>query len=269
VRNIPKAAFAHPRVNILGVNVSAINMRTAVDLADRWIATRRSGYICVTAVHAIMDAQSDRELVRIMNDAVINTPDGMPLSWIGRLLGYRQMDRVFGPDFMAELCRLSVSRGYRHFLYGGEPGVANALKQALERRWPGLQIVGTYTPPFRHLNEEEEDELIRKVSDTRPDILWVGLSTPTQVYFMAEYLERLRVPLMVGVGAAFDYHTGRIQDSPEWVKRSGLQWVHRLIQEPRRLWKRYLLANPAFVLKVGLQLPRMRGQHRDNRLTGL
>ena len=229
-------------------------MNRAIDLAESWIATRKSAYICMTGVHGVMEAQSNARLRSVLNGAFINAPDGMPMSWVGWLQGQRQMDRVYGPDFMTNLCRISVSKGYRHYLYGGQPGVAQELKVALQKRFPGLQVVGTCTPPFRSLTQEEESRLLDDVQSANPDILWVGLSTPKQECFMAEYVDRLRVPLLVGVGAAFDFHTGRIDDAPAWMKRAGLQWLHRLFQDPTRLWKRYLLNNPAFLWRIALQL---------------
>jgi N-acetylglucosaminyldiphosphoundecaprenol N-acetyl-beta-D-mannosaminyltransferase len=238
---------AQQYANVLGVKVSAIDLRTAVDMADQSIAAQNRGYVCVTGVHGVMEAQRDAEFLRILNHAFINTPDGMPMTWVGRHQGLSQMERVPGPDFMAAMCQLSVQRGYRNFFYGGEPGIADRLKEALQRRFPGLQVVGTYTPPFRILNAAEEDDLLTQVHSSKPDILWVGLSTPKQEKFMAKYIDRLEVPLLVGVGAAFDFHTGRIRDCPNWVKRAGMQWLHRLLQDPRRLWKRYLRNNPAFV----------------------
>ena len=229
-------------------------MNRAIELAESWIATRKSAYICMTGVHGVMEAQSNPHLRNVLNQAFINAPDGMPMSWVGWLQGQRQMDRVYGPDFMTNLCRISVNKGYRHYLYGGQPGVAQELKAALQKRFPGLQVVGTCTPPFRSLTQEEEVRLLDDVQSANPDILWVGLSTPKQECFMAEYVDRLRVPLLVGVGAAFDFHTGRIDDAPAWMKRAGLQWLHRLFQDPTRLWKRYLLNNPAFLWRIALQL---------------
>jgi N-acetylglucosaminyldiphosphoundecaprenol N-acetyl-beta-D-mannosaminyltransferase len=251
---VSDSEFVHEYANVLGVKVSAIDLGRAVEMADRWIAGENRGYICVTGVHGIMEAQSDSELQYILNHAFINTPDGMPMSWVGRLQGFSKMDRVFGPDLMASLCGISVERNYRHFLYGGETGVAELLKEKLESKFPGLQIVGTYTPPFRNLTDEEEEEIFRRLQELQPHILWVGLSTPKQERFMARYVDRLQVPLMVGVGAAFDYHTGRISDCSNWIKRAGLQWLHRLLQDPKRLWKRYLRNNPAFLWKITLQL---------------
>lgn len=261
---IALSPLQHPHIDVLGVQLSAINMDRVVDLAETWIKTGNSAYICMSGVHGVMEAQADEHLRRILNEAFVNAPDGMPMSWLGWLQGYRQMDRVYGPDFMANLCRLSVTTGYRHYLYGGQPGVAEALKEKLENRFPGLHVVGTFTPPFRHLTKEEENRLLDDVWSTKPDILWVGLSTPKQERFMAEYIDRLHVPLLIAVGAAFDFHTGRIQEAPVWMKRAGLQWLHRLTQDPKRLWKRYVLNNPVFIWRIVLQLlrPKSRGHQR-------
>jgi N-acetylglucosaminyldiphosphoundecaprenol N-acetyl-beta-D-mannosaminyltransferase len=244
---------SHAHADVLGIQISAIDMQSAVDLADRSIRSGAQGYVCVTGVHGVMEAQSDPDLYSILNRAFMNTPDGMPMCWVGRFQGFRSMRRVYGPDFMIAMCRLSVERGYRHFLYGGNDGVAPLLAARLSERFPKLQIVGTYTPPFRPLNPKEEAELFALVNDSRPDIVWVGLSTPKQEKFMARHLDLLKVPLMVGVGAAFDIHTGRIQDAPDWMKYSGLQWLHRLCQEPKRLARRYLLNIPKFLFRIGLQ----------------
>lgn len=251
-------AIIQEYADVLGVKVSAIDLERAVDIASQWIDAENRGYICVTGVHGVMEAQSDPEFRRILNHAAINTPDGMPMSWVGHLQGFPQMDRVYGPDFLTAMCQLSVQRGYRHFLYGGQPGIAELLKKSLQSKHPGLHVVGTYTPPFRDLTAEEEAEVFTLVWSAKPHILWVGLSTPKQERFMAEYIDRLQVPLLVGVGAAFDYHTDRIRDCAPWIKRAGLQWLHRLLQDPKRLWKRYLLNNPMFVWKIALQLLRLR-----------
>jgi N-acetylglucosaminyldiphosphoundecaprenol N-acetyl-beta-D-mannosaminyltransferase len=205
-----------------------------------------------------MEAHADPELRQIMNQACINIPDGMPMVWVGRLQGFRNMDRVFGPDFMLELCRLSVERGYRNFFCGGKPGVAEQLRTNLQNRFPGLQVVGTCSPPFRGLTANEEKDLLAQVLKLKPDIMWVGLSTPKQERFMAKYVEYFQVPLMIGVGAAYDYHTGTIRDCSAWVKRAGLQWLHRLLQEPGRLWRRYLYSIPAFLWHMALQFTGLR-----------
>ncbi len=244
--------------DVLGVKVSAVDMRVALELADRWIAAGKPGYACFSSVHPIIEAQRNPDYLRILNRAAFNFPDGMPLTWVGRIQGHANMNRVFGPQFMLEMCRLSVQRGYRNFLYGGHEGAAARLRNSLQRRYPRLQIVGTYTPPFRDLTAEEEDHLIAAVREARPHILWVGIGAPKQDRFMARFVDRLNVPLMAGVGAAFDFHTGRIRDCSEWIKRAGLQWAHRLVQDPKRLWKRYALANPAFLWHVAWQLSGLR-----------
>ena len=237
-------------VDVLGVEIAATDLDGAVYAADQWIRSGGCGYVCVTSVHGVMEAQRDPSFRHILNHGMMNLPDGMPLVWLGRLQGAEHIDRVFGPDFLTEFCRLSLARGYRHFLYGGNPGVAEQLKDSLERRFPGIEIVGTYTPPFRPLNDKEEREVITRIRSSRVDVVWIGLSTPKQERFMAKFADKLRVPLLVGVGAAFDFHTGRIRDCSPWVKRSGLQWLHRLLQDPKRLWRRYLRNNPAFVWKI-------------------
>jgi N-acetylglucosaminyldiphosphoundecaprenol N-acetyl-beta-D-mannosaminyltransferase len=243
-----------PRVNILGVGVNAIDMPQAIDLVTSAVDQGQKGYVCVTGVHGIMEAQKDVAFRGILNRSLLTTPDGMPTVWVGRLKAYSRMRRVYGPDFMLNVCSASVQKGYTHFLYGGVDGVADQLKSELIKKFPGLKIVGTQTPPFRPLNDSERSELQARIAKLRPDFFWVGLSTPKQERFMAEYLPMLDARVMVGVGAAFDIHTGRAQDSPDWVKSAGLQWLHRLLQEPSRLWKRYLINNPIFVYKMTSQL---------------
>jgi len=246
--------FSHARVNVLGVGISAINMKGANTIIDNWIRRGISRYVCVTGVHGIMESQKNTDLVKIHNDSGLTVPDGMPTVWAGKIYGYSEIDRVYGPDLMLAVCKSSVEKRYTHFLYGGTLGVVQDLKENLERMFPGIQIVGLYTPPFRTLNSEEEHELIKQVALSKPDLFWVGLSTPKQERFMAEYINKLDVKVMIGVGAAFDYHTGRAKNSQDWVKKIGMQWLHRLLQNPKRLWKRYLLNNPVFLAKFILQL---------------
>ncbi len=243
-----------PRVNILGVGVSAISMGEAVEKSLQLLRRGQRGYVCVTGVHGIMEAQGDEAFRRLLNGSFLTTPDGMPTVWLGHFHGFRRMTRVYGPDYMVALCSAGVERGLRHFLYGGKPGVAEALRASLRERIPGVEIVGCYTPPFRALNDGEERELAEAIERSRADVLWIGLSTPKQERFMGEYGARLPVPLMVGVGAAFDLLSGNLSEAPDWMKRSGLQWLYRLGKEPRRLWRRYLANNPRFVLLCGLQL---------------
>jgi N-acetylglucosaminyldiphosphoundecaprenol N-acetyl-beta-D-mannosaminyltransferase len=250
----PTSDQAPLRANVLGVGISAIDMPGALLLSDRLLQEHGKGYVCVTGVHGIMEAQRDESLRAILNRAFLCTPDGMPTVWVGRLQGHGGMRRVYGPDYMLEMCKLSARRGYRHFLYGGNAGVAQKLKQRLKEMVPGINIVGTYTPPFLPLTSWKEDELTALVHAAKPDIFWVGLSTPKQERFMAQYLDRLETSLMVGVGAAFDIHAGLLPDAPRWMKNCGLQWLYRLLKEPRRLWRRYLSNNPQFLWSIGLQL---------------
>lgn len=243
-----------PRANVLGVGISAINMPQALSLFQSWLGNGGKGYVCVTGVHGVMEAQKDQDFRRILNKSLLTTPDGMPTVWVGKMQGFQRMGRVFGPDLMREVCRVSVEYGYTHFFYGGRPGVAEQLKAEMTKRFPGLRVVGTYTPPFGSLPHEEEVHVLEIITKSRPDILWVGLSTPKQERFMAAYGDKIQARIMVGVGAAFDLHTGLIKDAPNWMKSSGLQWLHRLVQDPRRLWRRYLLNNPKFLWKISLQL---------------
>ncbi len=241
------------RANVLGVGVGALNMELALDRVGAALKERRKGYVCVTGVHGIMEAQDSPEFRRILNEAFLCTPDGMPTVWVGRLQGHSGMSRVYGPDLMLAVCEKSVTEGWRHFLYGGGEGVAEALRGRLEKEFPGICIAGTWTPPFRALNEDEERDLIARVREAKPDIIWVGLSTPKQEWFMSEWLDRLDTTLMFGVGAAFDFHTGRVKQAPRWMQRTGLEWFFRLYCEPRRLWRRYMRNNPRFVLRAGMQ----------------
>jgi N-acetylglucosaminyldiphosphoundecaprenol N-acetyl-beta-D-mannosaminyltransferase len=241
------------RANILGVGVHATTLEEAVTLSGCFLQSGMRGYVCLTSVHGVMEARRDSHLQSILNDAVLCLPDGMPTVWVGRAQGHRQMARVYGPDYMVAMCGSLLGRGCRHFLYGGKPGVAELLQQKLQQKLPSLQIVGMYTPPFGELSEAQESELRERVAECKPDILWVGLSTPRQERFMAEHVGKLEAPLMAGVGAAFDIHAGLVSDSPAWIKTCGLQWVDRLRKEPRRLWRRYLQNNPAFVWEIALQ----------------
>jgi N-acetylglucosaminyldiphosphoundecaprenol N-acetyl-beta-D-mannosaminyltransferase len=207
----------------------------------------------VTGVHGVMEAQQDAAFRKILNGALLCTPDGMPMVWTGRSYGHRGMRRVYGPDLMLDVCAWS-KKIHAGIFFGGLPVVAEALRKKLTARFPNLQVVGCYTPPFRPLNAAEEKQLRETIDAVKPDILWVGLSTPKQEKFMAEFLPRLEVTLMVGVGAAFDFLSGRVRQAPRWMQRSGLEWFYRLCQEPRRLAKRCFRNNPRFVLKIAAQL---------------
>ena len=242
------------RVNILGVGVSAVTMARALKIIGDWIATGDHQYVCITGVHGVMESQNDPILRNIHNRAGLVTPDGMPLVWLSRLLGYPTVERVYGPDVMLACCAQSVSIGYRHFFYGGAPGVPERLAGRLQERFPGLVVTGTWSPPFGEPTPAEERATIERINSTNPDIVWVGLSTPKQERWMARNVGQLRASVLIGVGAAFDFHAGLKRQAPKWMQRSGLEWSFRLASEPRRLWRRYLSNNPRFVWHVLLQL---------------
>ena len=236
-----------PRTNVLGVGVSAIDLPQAVAAIEDALQGRRKGYICFAGVHPVMEAQADIELKRIYNRSFLTTPDGMPMVWLNRWHGKRHVSRVYGPDLMLEVFRLSEQRGYRQFFYGGTDGVAEAMRGEMLKRFPKLQVVGTFEPPFRALNESEEQQLIEQARACRPDIMWVGLGSPKQDRFMAAMLPKLEVTLMAGVGAAFNFFTGRVPQAPRWMQRSGLEWFYRCVHEPR-VRARYFSTVPRFVL---------------------
>lgn len=246
------------RANILGVGVNAINMDQAVVTIEWWIARREAKYVCVTNIHGVIESQRDQNLRRIHNTAGLVTPDGMPLVWLSRLRGFKHVERVYGPDLMLALCQRSVEMGYRHFFYGGDSHVADQLAANLRRRFPGLRVAGAYSPPFRSLTDEEDDGIVKLINDASTDIVWVGLSTPKQEYWMAKHVGRLKASALIGVGAAFDFHAGRKKQAPRWMQRNGLEWLFRLATEPRRLWRRYATSIPSFAWLCLLQTLRIR-----------
>jgi N-acetylglucosaminyldiphosphoundecaprenol N-acetyl-beta-D-mannosaminyltransferase len=241
------------RVNVLGVGISLINMRMALDEIDGWITSGDRRYVSVCTVHTVMECRRDASLRRIVNRAGMTTPDGMPLVWLSRLAGHGYVSRVYGPDLMLAEMEASVNRGHRHFFYGGRAGVADRLAETMRRRFPGVQIVGTISPPLASAEALCTDEAAANIDAARPDIVWVGVSSPKQERWMACMRSRLRAPVLIGVGAAFDFHTGSVRQAPRWMQRSGLEWLFRLVQEPRRLWRRYLIDNPWFLLELARQ----------------
>ncbi len=241
------------RVNVLGIGVSAINMAIALATIEGWIASRRRRYVCITGVHGVMESQRDPELRRIHNAAGLVTPDGMPLVWLLWASGHRSADRVYGPDLMLAVLARSVERGYRHFLYGSSEATLARLQRNLRIRFPDLRIVGAHSPPFRPLSAAEDAAVVEMINAARPDVVWVGLSTPKQEWWMAQHRDRLEAPVLVGVGAALDFHAGALRQAPQFMQRSGVEWLFRLAMEPRRLWRRYLRNNPAFLLRISSQ----------------
>lgn len=247
-----------PRFNVLGVGVHALSLDEARDRLVALRGQKHRGYVCCATAYNTNLARTDRTLRAAYNRAFLTTPDGMPLVWLGRWHGHCAITRVYGPDLMLAVCDAGRAVGLRHFFYGGAPGVAEQLRTALTARFPGLEVAGTFTPPFRELSPEEFVSLQQQIAAARPDVIWVGLSTPKQEKFMAAAANQLDAALLVGVGAAFDFLSGRVPQAPRWMQRSGLEWLHRLATEPRRLWRRYLVHNPMFVLRTLAQLTGLR-----------
>jgi N-acetylglucosaminyldiphosphoundecaprenol N-acetyl-beta-D-mannosaminyltransferase len=228
---------------------------------EGWIAQGERQYVCVSGIHGVMESQRDDRLRAIHNAAGMVTPDGMPLVWLSRWKGFRYVERVYGPDLMLACCERSVAMGYRHYFYGGDAGVPEQLVARLQARFPGLEVVGGYSPPFRALTVQEDDEIVDRINAARPDVVWVGLSTPKQERWMSEHRDRVNAPVFIGVGAAFDFHAGLKPQAPLWMQRNGLEWLFRLCKEPRRLWRRYLRNNPMFVWHIMLQSLGIREYH--------
>jgi N-acetylglucosaminyldiphosphoundecaprenol N-acetyl-beta-D-mannosaminyltransferase len=243
------------KVNVLGVGISVLDQDRAREFLFDVVRNGGRGYVTITNVHSVSEAQRDPELRRIFNEALLSTPDGMPMVWMGRLQGQPSIRRVYGPDLVLNLCEHSRAAGFSHFFCGGKPGVAEDLAEALQERFPGLRVAGTFCPPFGPLNSEERAALANKVRETQPDFFWVGISTPKQERFMAEYLSiRPEAKIFIGVGAAFDFLSGGVRQAPRWMMRIGLEWLFRLFQEPKRLWRRYLIYNPLFIWRAAAQL---------------
>lgn len=242
------------RVNVLGVGVSAITIPQALDIIDTWIQQGQHHYVCVTGVHGVMESQRDPELRRIHNAAGLVTPDGMPLVWLSRLRGQRHVERVYGPDLMLAACGRFSGPRYRHFLYGSSEDILARLATNLRKRFPDIQIVGSYAPPYRELSASEDAQIVDLLNQAAPDIIWVGLSTPKQERWMANHVGKLMASALIGVGAAFDFHAGVKKQAPYWMQRSGLEWFFRLMSEPHRLWRRYLINNPLFLGRIVQQM---------------
>lgn len=242
---------------VLGVRVDAVQIPDTIEILETWIADRDAcHYVAVTGMHGVSESLSDKAFRSALDAASLVVCDGMPLVWLGRLHGHGLRRRVYGPELMEAFCRATGSR-YRHFFYGGADGVPEHLAEVMRERH-GIEVVGSYSPPFRPLTPEEDREIIAKIEAARPDVLWIGLSTPKQERWMYEHREKLTVPAVLGVGAAFDLNTGRLSQAPRWMRENGLEWLFRLWTEPRRLWRRYLVNGPRFIWNVGLELINVR-----------
>lgn len=245
--------------HVLGVPVDAVELPEVCARVEQWIE-RRDGcrYVAVTGMHGIVEAQRDPTFKSILNAADLVVADGMPLVWLSRLRGRPLERRVYGPELMLELCRQTASSPCRHFLVGGAPGVADRAATLLKDRFPGLMISGTCSPPYQPLTEAQDEDLVATINGAAPDIVWVGFSTPKQERWMYEHRGRLKAAVLVGVGAAFDIHSGTRRQAPRWMRENGWEWLFRLLQEPRRLWRRYLVYGPQFLFYVALELLHLR-----------
>lgn len=254
-----------PRSNVLGVGISVLNLELAEEAMFKGVdEPRLQGFVTITGVHGVVESQKDEELKKIHNRSYLSTPDGMPMVWLGWWNGFDYMDRVYGPELMLNIMKSSALSGHSHFFFGGADGVAQELKGKLETRFDGLKVSGTYTPPFRPLTDKEEQALYDELQKLKPHFFWVGLSTPKQEKFMHGFLSKYpeltkgwtHGLIMVGVGAAFDFHSGKIKQAPRWIQRSGFEWLFRTCMDPKRLFKRYAVSNSYFLWKI---FPQMMG----------
>jgi N-acetylglucosaminyldiphosphoundecaprenol N-acetyl-beta-D-mannosaminyltransferase len=247
---------------VLGVPLAITDYGRMLDWIDEMVAGAHRGFVCVCNVHTVMASREDAELRRALLTSAVNVPDGQPLVWAMNALGHRLRHRVYGPELMARACARAAETGQRFYLYGGRSqGALFQLALGLRQSYPGIQIVGGYSPPHRPLSEAEQEAIAREINGCGPDVVWVGIGVPKQEKWMAAMRERLDASVLIGVGAAFDFHAGLVPQAPPWLQRAGLEWAYRLVHEPRRLWRRYARYNPRFVAAFGRQL----AEHRRSR----
>jgi N-acetylglucosaminyldiphosphoundecaprenol N-acetyl-beta-D-mannosaminyltransferase len=239
-----------PQAELLGTRLAVVDYERALDWIDAAVAVGARGYVCVAAVHTVMEAREDPQLRAAVDGASFTVPDGMPVAWGLRALGHEIRTRVYGPELMARSLARSAASGQRHFLYGGrdsDPEALPTLERRLRERFPGVQIAGTLQAVYRPLSDAELDAVAASINAARPDVVWVGIGVPRQEKWMAAMRARLDAPVLVGVGAAFDFHAGLVKQAPPRLQRAGLEWLYRLTREPRRLWRRYARHNPRFL----------------------
>lgn len=235
-----------PTCNIMGVNIAAINMEWLLEFTEKNIKDLSGDYMCVSNVHTTVTSYEDKEYCDIQNSGIMAIPDGGPLSTVGRKRGYREMQRTTGPSYMGEILKVSRECGYRHYFYGSTQETLDKLKIVLEREYPGVQIAGMYSPPFRTLHAEEDLAIVEEINSSHPDFLWIGLGAPKQEKWMATHQGKVE-GFMVGVGAGFDYLAGNIERAPQWMQKINMEWFYRLIQDPKRLFSRYWQTNTRFI----------------------
>lgn len=245
--------------DVLDVVFASVQIPDVIKIIEGWIgAGRMAHYVTVSNVHSVVESQRDGTFMEALNRSDLNVPDGMPIIWLGRSQGHDLTRRVYGPDLFIEFCNETQSRKYRHFFYGGAPDVVEALVNRLRERFPGFQVAGYYSPPFRPLTAEEDLRTIEMINAAAADVLWVGLGCPKQEFWMRAHRESLSVPAIIGIGQAFDIHAGKLRQAPRWMRENGLEWLFRLLLEPRRLWRRYLVYNSEFIVRLLLNSLRSR-----------
>ncbi len=235
-----------PGCEILGVKIAEIDMAGLLDFTEQHLADVSGEYICVANVHTTVTAFENEAYRAVQNGSILTLPDGGPLASVGRRRGYKGMRRTTGPDYMGEIFKITAERGYRHYFYGSTEETLATLREKLNENYPGIEIAGMYSPPFRPLTEEEDRDVVAAINETNPDFVWVGLGAPKQEEWMAAHKGKVR-GLMVGVGAGFDYFAGNIKRAPRWMQKCSLEWLYRMMQDPKRLFKRYLVTNPKYI----------------------
>ena len=263
VKSRPARIKSPETVDIVSVPLALIDYQKTIEWIDAMVAQHERGYVCVCNVHTVMASREDRQLRDALDSSSFNVPDGQPLVWALHALGYPLPDRVYGPELMSKACAAAVDKGQRFYLYGGRnQGALVQLALNLRRRHPGIKIVGGYSPPHRPLTAEEREAVAKEINHSRADVVWVGIGVPKQEKWMAQMRPLLETPVLVGVGAAFDFHAGLVPQAPAWMQSAGLEWAFRLAREPRRLWRRYLRYNPRFLGAFALQLGKQRRRPR-------
>ena len=239
---------------ILGTRISAIDMVDACNFVEDAILKKQKKYICVCPISTIMECKKNEQVLESVNRADLATPDGMPVVWLGRAQGYKNIKRVYGPELMQEICGISGKSGYRNYFYGSTSDVLVKLGKKLNEKYPGLIIAGSFSPPFRALTGEEDNRIVEEINRSNSDIVWVGLGSPKQDLWMYEHRDKINAPILVGVGAAFDFLAGVKPQAPRWIRNNGFEWLFRLVTEPKRLWRRYLLDYPLFIYYLLIEL---------------
>lgn len=253
-----RANIPHESIAVLATPISVVSLEQVLGIFEHWLCGTRGRFVVCRDVHGVMRARQDGELQKAHASADLITPDGMPLIWFARLAGQRNISRVCGPDLLPAVCAHGVALQWRHYFYGGAPAVVEKLQEELRRCFPGILIVGSESPPYRALTPEEDGLACKKIRAARPNFVWVGLGTPKQEIWMADHVSMLEGTILLGIGAAFDMHAGNLSRAPAWMRSNGLEWFYRLLLEPKRLWRRYVLLAPWFMILAALELARRR-----------